>query len=124
LQQSIAMDVDEILDEIAQNEQEALEVYQLPEDTSEMDLIKAFKHAGIANWETNLTLLDEVAEFELDDSFENYINKLKKYYTLRRDTFKLILKAIEEDTDDYNDQIDQYDAEIESLIKEIDELRI
>ena len=114
------MEFDQILEEIAANEEEALELYQLPEDTPEDVLIEAFKEKGVKNWETNLGLLDSFEEFEIDDSFILYLSKIKRYTELRKESFLLILKAIEEDSDDYNDNIDAIDEKIERLVLEIE----
>ena len=113
------MEFEQILDEIAANEEEALELFELPEDTEEAVLIDAFRLKGIQNWQTNLILLDKLADFEIDEGFNLYLDNLKKYTNLQKDSFSLILKAIQEDSDDYNDQIDELNEKIEALIQKI-----
>lgn len=114
------MEFDQILEEIAANEEQALELYQLPEDTPEDVLIDAFKRKGVKNWETNLGLLDSFEDFDIDDSFVLYLAKIRKYTELRKESFLLILRAIEEDSDDYNNKIDAVDEKIERLVLEIE----
>jgi hypothetical protein len=114
------MNIGDLLDQIAENEEEALELYQLPPDTAEEELIKAFKEQGINNWLLNLELLDEISEYELDADLELYIGLVRTYTEKRKQAFELILKAIKEDSDDYEDEINALDEEIVAIIDKIE----
>jgi hypothetical protein len=118
------MEIADLLEQISENEDEALDLYDLDQETPQDELVSLFKQNGIANWETNLSLIEELLEFDLEEQFENYIQKLKEYTRVRSAVFKLILKAIEEDSDDYNDEIDDLEKKVAILLEEIEQIEL
>jgi len=116
------MEIAQLLEQIATNEEEALALYDLAPETSEKDLIRGFKQRGLSNWELNLKLIEEIYDFEIEEAFRLYIGKLKDYTMIRRDTFTLILKAIQEDSNDYDDKIINNDKQVAQLVEEIEKM--
>ena len=118
------MEITQLLEQIASNEEEALALYDLAPETSEKDLIRAFKQSGVSNWESNLELIKEIYDFDIEGTFKSYMDQLKEYTTLRKDTFALILKAIEEDSDVYDEAISKNDKRVGQLVEEIEKMNI
>jgi hypothetical protein len=121
---NIEMEIAQLLEQIATNEEEALALYDLAPETSEKELTRAFKEKGVSNWQLNLKLIEEIYDFEIEETFRLYIDKLKDYTMLRRDTFALILKAIQEDSNDYDDKIMINDKQVARLVEEIGKMNI
>ena len=118
------MEIPQLLEQIASNEEEALALYDLAPETSEKELIRAFKLSGVSNWESNLELIKEIYDFDIEGTFRSYMDKLKDYTILRRDTFALILKAIQEDSDVYDEAISKNDMQVGQLVEEIEKMSI
>ena len=118
------MEIAQLLEQIASNEEEALALYNLAPETSEKELIRSFKESGLSSWESNLELIEEIYDFDIEGTFKAYMDKLKEYTILRRDTFALILKAIEEDSDVYDEAIAKNDKEVGQLVEEIEKMNI
>ena len=114
------MEVSQIMEQISANEEIALNLYNLDPDTPVEELIKAVQEDGINNWHLNLQLLQQIKEDELDEAFANYIDKIYHYTGIRQETYRLILKAIEEDTDKYDPEIEEKDKAIQVLVDEIE----
>ena len=118
------MEIADLLEQISDNEDEALDLYDLDPETPQDELIALFKQTGIANWETNLSLIDELMALDLEVQFERYIQKLKEYTVVRSSVFKLILKAIEDDSDQYDEEIDKLEKKVSTLLEEIEQIEL
>lgn len=111
------------LDKIIENEEKALGLYRLDLNTStKEELISAVKDEGILLWTQNLKLLQEIEEYDLEKPFADYISKLSIYTRTRLETYILIMKSIEEDTDKYGFEIDRKNKSIEAQLKEIESM--
>ena len=97
----------------------ALEVYSLPKNTPKNELLYGLKDRGIYYWNENIKLIDELEKLNLPDVIHQKNIELKKYCELRIKSYELIYKAVDEDTDKYKDQIENYDKQIETIIKEL-----
>ncbi len=97
----------------------ALQVFKLPKDAPKDKLIYGLKDEGIYYWNENIKLIDEVEKLELPDVIHERNKKLKQYCQLRINSYELICKGIEKDTDEYKDQIEDYNQQIEKIINEI-----
>lgn len=101
------------------NESMALEVFNLPENTPNEQLLYGLKERGIYYWNANIKLIGEVEKLELPAEIKNKNSKLKHYCELRVKSYELYYKAISEDTDIYRFQIENYDRQIGSIINEL-----
>lgn len=117
-------EVKQKLEQIYQNEEKALKFYGLEPQTSTEDLVKAVKDEGILYWNLNLQLLEEIQQYELEEPYEEYINKLFIYTRLRQEIYILILQALQEDTDKYDREIEQKNRSVQAVLNEIDQMAI
>ena len=105
--------------EIAANETLALEAFNLPKDAPKAAVLDAFKVKGIAYWNKNIALLDDLEKLNLPAEIDKRDKKLKAYCVLRLKTYELIAKSVEEDTDVYQGQIADYNRQIDAIINEL-----
>ena len=113
------------MEQIAVNEDKALKIYRMdPNTTSREDLIKVVEDEGIFYWNTNLQLLQEVQQYELEESYARYIGKLIEYTQVRQATYVLIKKSIDEETNKYNTEIERKNKAVEVLLQEIDQMSL
>ena len=110
---------DEKMKEFVSMESMALEVYNLPEGTPNEKILYELKDRGLYYWNENIKLIDSFKELDLPLPIRARNSKLKEYCELRVKSYELIYKAIDEDTDKYQYQIDEYNQKIELIIKEL-----
>jgi rhomboid protease GluP len=100
-------------------EEMALAVYRLPQDAPKEKLLYEIKDNGIHNWNEIIKLIDEAETLNLPAVLHEKNKKLKQYCELRIKSYELIYKAIDEDTDSYKAQIEDYTKQIENIISEL-----
>lgn len=111
------------MEQFAKNEEKALKIYEMNLNTSSKEeLLKVVNDEGIYYWNQNLQILKEIQQYDLEESYSSYINKLFIYTRTRKEAYNLIFKSIEEDTDKYNTQIEQKNILIERLLTEIEKM--
>lgn len=97
----------------------ALEVYSLPEGTPNEKILSEIKDRGLYYWNENIKLIDSFKELDLPLLIRVRNSKLKEYCELRVKSYELIYKAINEDTDKYQNEIEEYNNKIELIISEL-----
>lgn len=100
-------------------EEKALSIYNLPETSSNRKYLNEIQNTGIPNWQLCLQLLERVDQFELPTAIHDRNSKLIEYCNLRIKSYEMIHKAISENTDIYQSEIENYNKEIESIINEL-----
>ena len=110
---------DEKMKTFISTEAMALEVLRLPQNTPKADLLYNLNERGIYYWNENIQLIDEVEKFDLPTEIHVKNSKLKRYCKLRIKSYELIYKSVDEETDIYNTQVENYNKQIETLIKEL-----
>ena len=85
---------------------------------SQRDQVKA---KGIQYWEQNIRLLEDMKDLKLPEEIQQGNQKLILYCQLRIKYFELAAKALDEDSQAYNDKISETKAEIDKLLKEVKE---
>lgn len=111
------------MERISINEEKALRFYNMdPYTSSKEELLSAVKDEGIFYWNQNLQLLEEIQEVELEETYAEYVNKLFIYTRVRQETYILMMKAIEEETDVYNSEIEKKNRSILVLLEEIEQM--
>jgi rhomboid protease GluP len=100
-------------------EEMALKVFSLPENTPKEKILSEIKDTGIHYWNENIQLLTDLEKLNLPDAYHERNKKLLHYCDLRIKYYNLIYKAVDEDTDRYQDSIDVYGKEIEAMIKDL-----
>ncbi|GAB3523866.1 rhomboid family intramembrane serine protease [Emticicia fontis] len=98
----------------------ALEVYNLPDSTSNEQLMHEIKDRGIYYWNENIKIIDSFKELNLPSSIETRNKLLKEYCQLRIKSYELIYKGVAENTNQYKRQIENNDKQIELKIKELE----
>lgn len=102
------------------NEEKALQLFSILENSSSDKVISHIDNIGLPSWQENLTLLDELDEIEgLYDQFKKQNEKLRHYTKLRIETFQLLKKAISEKSNSYDMQIQALNTEIDKTLKEL-----
>lgn len=100
-------------------ERMALRLYSLPKNTPTENVLAEIKDRGLYYWNENVQLLTELNKLKLPDVLHIRNEKLLRYCNLRIKSYQILYKAIEEDSDRYNDSIDLYNSQIETLINEL-----
>jgi hypothetical protein len=101
------------------NEQEALQPLLLIDIAGKDVLIKEFSE-GIGLWEENRMVVEQMSEMKnLPGRFRDLNKQLMDYVDLRIAHYGLIIKALEEDTDKYNEELESMNLKIEKLIKKM-----
>lgn len=105
--------------EFVSMEAKALEVYNLPQNTSNEKILYGLKDRGIYYWNKNIKLLDSFKDLDLPPEIRTRNRHLKEYCELRIKSYELVYKAISENTEQYKDQIEGYNKQIEMKINEL-----
>lgn len=97
----------------------ALEVYSLPENTPNEKILSEIKDRGIYYWKENIKLLDGFKTLDLPLEIRTRNRLMKEYCELRIKSYELLYKAISEDTDQYQQQIETYNKQIDAKVNEL-----
>jgi len=100
-------------------EQKALGLYRLPEASSNQLILEEIQNNGLKSWEECLRLIENADKYELPDVIHQRNLKLIEYCKLRIKSYNAIVKAITENTNKYDDEIYNYNVQIEKIIKEL-----
>lgn len=99
---------------ITKNEEQALRLFTIIENSSQQQSINFIDNFGIPAWQSNLKILEGLDKMEgLYDELSKQNQILKNYCKLRIESYQLIRKALIENTS-------YYDAAIQSLNEKID----
>lgn len=110
---------DKKIKEFSTYEAKALEVYKLPQNTPTEVLLLNINEKGIHYWNQNLKILNSLDSLKLPFQIRNKNRKLKQYCELRLKSFELLYKAVSENTNQYQGEIDNYYKQIEAKLNEI-----
>ena len=111
--------LDEKMKKFASLEQVALGIYHKDGSTSNEELLKEIKDRGIVNWRECVKLIDEADQLNIPDKLHFRNSQLKEYCELRIKSYEVLYKAIAEDTDKYESEIQDFNNQIENKIKEL-----
>ncbi|MDZ4716783.1 MAG: rhomboid family intramembrane serine protease [Cytophagales bacterium] len=110
---------DEQMKKFISFESMALEVYHKDGTTSDEELMEEIKDRGIYYWMESIKVINEADKLNLPEELHLKNQKLIEYCQIRIESYQLLYKAIEEDTDQYQSAIQDYDNRIESIIREL-----
>lgn len=96
----------------------ALAVYNLPEDTPNDTILYSIKERGIYYWNESIKLIDDLDQLDLPLEIRTSNKILREYCELRKKSYELLYKAVSEETDQYNSQIEDCNKQIEAKLKE------
>jgi len=81
--------------------------------------LKEIKTIKIYYWKENLEIVKDIDNLNLSSDLRSKNNELIKYCKLRIESMELLYKSIDENTDKYNDQLDELDKKIQKLLDKI-----
>ncbi len=102
--------------EFYERQEKALAVYKLVDSLTTDQVLVALQKDGIKNWEANLQLITDIESLDLPKENLARNSNLKKYSSLRLDSYRLLYKALEENTNKYDTQLDQSYKKIEEIL--------
>jgi rhomboid protease GluP len=103
----------------AEMEKKALGLYYLPENSPKQEVLSSIKDTGLVYWYKNIQLLQDINKLNIPDNLHDQNRKLLHYCHLRIKMYELIYKSVNEDSNEYGDQIKQYNLEIEKVIQSL-----
>lgn len=108
-----------IIKEFQQLENSALKVYELAELTSPDSTALQIQNITIPNFIKCRALVERAEKIDLPEELRPLVFQLGRYVEVRLEEAALRKKALEENTDKYNDQIIEKDTEIKRTLDEI-----
>lgn len=110
---------DESMSEFASTEQMALQAFNMPQDTPRSRLLYEIEHRSIYYWKENIKLINKADSLYLPDAVHERNKKILRYCKLRLEHSLVVLRAIEEDTNKYQTQIEDLNQKIEAIVSEL-----
>lgn len=93
-------------------EEKALAAYELPESATYEQKVVAFRDSGLYYWNKNLALLHEVEQLDLPIDYRHRNEQLLEYTELRISSYTTIAKMYEENTNEYDTEIEYYNTQL------------
>lgn len=110
----------ELLTQFSENEQKSVEVLSSTQDSSSDKFAEAISEYGIGLWEKNIDIVNRIKELQnLPEYISARIGLIEEYTNVKLEYFRIINKALEEDTEEYNDEIEEYQQKISELISKL-----
>ena len=110
---------EQAMERFGELEDKALMLYKLPNSSTDEDYLYEINTNGIKFWNESIVLLDSLSELSLPDHLQLKNKKLIEYCETRLKTYQLIYNAIKEETEIYNEEIDNLNSKIEAIIEEL-----
>jgi len=102
------------------NETETLKFYDNVHSKSSLSLVKELSNYVIPKWEENISIVEKTNTLEnLPDELRAQNKLLVKYSELRIESFSLLKKAIQKDTDKYDSQLEKIDIQIDKVLEKL-----
>ncbi|GAB4181100.1 MAG: hypothetical protein Kow00108_17700 [Calditrichia bacterium] len=102
------------------NEEIAMQVFEMLDKYPKQEIVSFIETKGIPKWEENIKILDELKKIEnLPVEYQEQINLLSEYCELRIQSFKLMSKAISEESSSYDSKIIRLHARINEIINKL-----
>ncbi|MFZ4581789.1 MAG: rhomboid family intramembrane serine protease [Paludibacter sp.] len=107
---------DSKMKEFAAGESMAMEVFYLPDSLSKTKRLYEIKSRGIYYWNENMDVIYEVEKLNLPPILHKRNRLLMDYCKLRIKSFALMYKKVEIETNMFDDQIEVYNSQIDSVV--------
>ncbi len=98
-------------------ESEALSIYKLPATTPKDSMLYYIKKKGINNWTQCMNTINNLNTLPFPEYYKKNLDILKGYINLRINSYELLYKNYEQDTDIYNAQLDSLSIKIEEQLE-------
>lgn len=107
------------------NEVESLKFYDHITTSSRLSLIQELDNSVLPKWGENLQIIEELNKLDgLPQELQHQNKLLAEYSLLRIETFKVFRKAIEEDTEQYHNELDEQHRKIDRVLEELNKIQI
>lgn len=106
-----------LMEELAALEDEAINMANSMDKIPEDSLAIYIDTKGIQKWERCIEITKEVQGLDVNNDLKKRCLTLEEYSVYRLELFKIIKKAVEENTNAYDAQIQGYNNKIDSLLK-------
>lgn len=110
---------DRTMKEFEANERQALSIYDMPEGTPKQELMKQLREKAMNSWKKNIALINELKKKKMPAQAAARADKLKEYSECRMGQCSLLYKAMDENTDRYDDSLQVYEQRLEAIYKEL-----
>jgi rhomboid protease GluP len=97
----------------------ALGVYKLPGNAEKGQVLTALKDNGIDNWSQIIKLVGDADQLNLPDAIHQKDKKILEYCHLRLNSFQLMYKSVDENTNVYKDSLEYYAGEIHDVLTDL-----
>jgi rhomboid protease GluP len=108
------------MDVFMENQKQGLAFIKL-EKASDADILKNLKEQSLPAWKRNVSLLDEMEKLKVPEAMQERNLKLYRYCKLRIELDELLIKGLENNTHEYQADVERCAKEIETLLKELNE---
>ncbi len=100
----------------------ALEVYKLPENTPKEKLLNEIQNVGIYYWNECEKVITENEKIAPNNKARKINDGLKEYVAIRKQTYELLYKKINENTEVYDAKIEELNKQTEVSLSKIKEI--
>jgi len=107
------------LGKFTKNEHEALKLYEMQNRNSKYEIVSFINNTGIPKWKENIGILNEMSGIKnISDRFKKQNALLLEYSKLRIESYELISKAVQNETSEYDSEINRITSRIDEILKE------
>lgn len=106
-----------VMQQVGRREERALDALRLPPDATRSQQLDALSKRGTDYWKLNLRLLQRLDSLRLPEEAKKRNEVFKRYTRLRLDSYRLMHRAVEENTNAYADSIRTYNQQIEAILE-------
>lgn len=110
---------DKIMAKVYVNDTLALSIYKIPDTTAKEIKLQKIESIAIAKTSENTDLIKEAEKLDLPPYLKYNTTLFKKIFDLRLASFKLYYQAVNEETNQYDTELQNYYAQLDSMQKQI-----
>lgn len=99
-----------------QNEEAALELYNMLETEDEETVVHFIESTGLPAWRENLQLLDEMDGLDVLPEYKAQNEILREYCQLRVESYELLRKAVQQNTSAYDERLQKIHFSIDETL--------
>jgi hypothetical protein len=105
------------IEKISKNEQEAMRLFDMLDKNPKEDIVHFIEQTGIPRWQESIEILNDLNNIEnIPEEYKQQNKLLLEYCKLRIESYNLLLKSVQEETLEYDDEIIEKHIRIEQII--------
>jgi rhomboid protease GluP len=116
---NIHTDFERVLQGASKYEEQGLKVFKDMEKAGDLRVIKYITDETIPAWESYQKELTKLDALKLPPDLQKTKEELKQYGNLRLKFFELMRKAMKEDTQEYNYELEEYNRQILAILEKL-----